>query len=76
MIPFYPPYLNILLVCLDYLNRKTVLIEICFVHLSHEYEKEVEEDDIPPPYIHPLPTPQLVNYPHPQGHLLPLGGKY
>ena len=48
------------------IKRKTVLIEICGVHLSHEYEKEAEEDDIPPLLLCPLPTPQLGNYPIPQ----------
>ena len=29
--------------------------------MSHEYEKMEEEDDIPPPLLRPLPTPQLGN---------------
>ena len=43
------------------MKKKTFLIEICWVNLSHESEKDTEEDDIPPPFIRPLPTPQLVN---------------
>ena len=49
-----------------HIKRKTVLIEFFGLNLYHEYEKEVEEDDIPPPLLCPLPTTQLGNYPIPQ----------
>ena len=48
------------------MKRKIVLIEICWVHLSYEYEKEAEEDDISPPLLCLMLTPQLGNYPTPQ----------
>ena len=41
------------------MKRETVMLEDCRVNLSHDHGEEAEEDDIPPPLIHPRPTPQL-----------------
>ena len=43
------------------MKRETVMLEVFRVNLSHYYREEAEEDDIPPPLLHPWPTPQLGN---------------
>ena len=40
------------------MKRDTVMLEYCWVNLSHDHEEEPEKDNIPPS----LPTPNLGNH--------------